>query len=167
MIVLAVDVNSSPVIGIIFWVVVVIVPKFEVKDNPTISKKLAKPTTIPSLFNAVLASKVGVFIVIAPPAATANVLTVADTSSSPVTVILAIPVTVSSPWEIFNCSPLIDIGAPAVIIILLAVEVNWVKAEVANILPLPVRTKPNPSPQAPVFHSSLFQPKPKFKFKSN
>ena len=67
------------------------------KGNPVISKKLARPITIPLLFNSTLASKVGVLIVIAPSADTAKVLTVADNSSSPVIVTGADPVVISSP----------------------------------------------------------------------
>src|SRR5210317_2204074 len=67
------------------------------KGNPVTFKKAAVPTTIPSLLSSTLASKVGVLIVIAPPAATAKVLTVADNNSSPVIVIGAEPVVISSP----------------------------------------------------------------------
>jgi len=95
-IVLAVLVNSSPVIGIIFSDVVVIDPKLADKGNPVISKKLARPTTIPSLLSSTLASKVGVLIVIDPSANTAKVLTVV-VSSSPVAITLAKAITFSSP----------------------------------------------------------------------
>jgi len=141
--VLAVLVNSSPVIGIIFSEVIEILFKLIFNCWPSIESIWAAPITTPSLLSSTLASKVGVLIVIDPSANTAKVLTVADNNSSPVIIKEAVPVTVSSPWDVINSSPLIIIGALAVAVILLAVVVNSPAVVVENTLPLPVSTNLN------------------------
>ena len=140
LIVLAVEVNCWPVIVIKFSDVVVIEPKEVEINSPVISIKLALPTLI--LFTSTFASKVGVFIVIDPPATTAKVFTVAVTKSSPVIVTFAwatILLTLFKDKAI--CSPVIEVWAAEATVTLFNEEVNpWPSS--TKTVPLPATILP-------------------------
>ena len=89
-----------PVTDIKFSDVVVTLDRVIFISLPLTSIKLAVPVVTDPTFT--FASKVGVLIVIEPPAATAKLSTAVVTNGSPVIVIGAFPVTVSSPNEIVN-----------------------------------------------------------------